>query len=634
MRNTLLIAILITSVITSCKKYLDVVPDNIATIDHAFNMRQQAEKFLFTCYNYLPRHSAMSGSADENPALGGGDELWFHNFYVPSSWNIARGYQNVVNPYDNFWQGSGGGIDLYQGISDCNIFLENIGRTPDMEQGEKNRWIAEVKFLKAYYHFYLTRMYGPIPIKKVNLPVNASPDVVKVHRDPVDSCFNYVVALIDEAIPDLPETIVNEAAELGRITRPIALAIKAEVLVTAASPLFNGNTDYANFKDNRGIALFNTTYDPQKWVRAKEACKAAIDACHAVGNKLYYYSQSNRQYDIPDTLKLQMNIRNAMNEKWNAEIIWANTNSMVDNLQIQSTPRGLDPSKRASRSTLGNCAVPLKTAAKFYTKNGVPIDEDKTWDYSGRFALIQGTEESKNYLVPEYTTAKMNEGREPRYYADLGFDGGVWYGQGKFDAAEDMWYVSSKKGDPAANIANDSYNITGIWPKKYVNYVNVIQDNTYARENYPWPVMRLANLYLLYAEALNEADGPSPEAYSYLDKIRERAGLQGVVDSWAAFAYNPTKPATREGLREIIQRERTIELMFEGQRFWDLRRWKTAIQELNQPITGWDIEQKTPEGYYRERLLYQQTFSLKDYLWPVRELEIFANKNTVQNPGW
>lgn len=633
MRNKLLIAILMLSVITSCKKYLDVVPDNIATIDHAFNMRQQAEKFLFTCYSYMPRHSAVGSSGNENPALSGGDELWLHDYFIPLSWNIARGFQNVVNPYNNYWQGNNGGKDLYQGISDCNIFLENIGRTPDMDQGEKNRWIAEVKFLKAYYHFYLTRMYGPIPIKKVNLPINSSPEEVKVYRDPVDSCFNYVVQLIDEAVVDLPETIVNEASELGRITKPIALSIKALALVTAASPLFNGNPDYATFKDNRGTLLFNTTYDPEKWVRAKNACKEAIDLCHSVGNKLYDYSQSNRQYNIPDTLRTQMNIRNAMNEKWNAEIIWGNTNSMVDNLQIQSTPRGLDPARRASRSTLGNCAVPLNMAAKYYSNNGVPIEEDKTWDYNGRFTLVQGNTASQYYILNEYTTAKFNFDREPRYYANLGFDGGIWYGQGKYDAV-DMWYVSAKKGDPASNIANDSYNSTGIWPKKYVNYVNVIQDNSYSRENYPWPVMRLANLYLLYAEALNEADGPSPEAYSYLDTIRSRAGLQGVIASWNAFSNNPGKPATKEGLRDIIQRERTIELMFEGQRFWDLRRWKTAIQELNQAIRGWDIEQQTPDGYYRQRVLFQQNFRLKDYLWPIREVEIFANNNTIQNPGW
>src|SRR5690606_6260489 len=269
-RKLFIIVMLITLSLTACKKYLDVVPDNIATIDHAFNMRQQAEKFLFTCYSYLPRHSVLSGSANENPALGAGDELWFHNFYQPYSWNIARGFQNVVNPYNNFWQGTQGGKDLYQGISDCNIFLENIGRTPDIDQSERLRWIAEVKFLKAYYHYYLTRMYGTIPIKRVNLPINADPETVRVFRDPVDSCFNYVVQLLDEAIADLPDLITNEADELGRVTKPIALAIKAEVLVTAASPLFNGNPDYANFKDSRGVQLFNPVYDPEKWVKAKE----------------------------------------------------------------------------------------------------------------------------------------------------------------------------------------------------------------------------------------------------------------------------------------------------------------------------------------------------------------------------
>lgn len=621
--------ILISLSFLSCKKYLDIIPDNIATIDQVFNMRQSAEKYLFTCYNYIPRHSDIA----ENPALTGGDEIWLHQFYTTNSWQIARGFQNVADPYENFWQGDRGGRDLYQGISDCNIFLENIGRTPDVDPAEKRRWIAEVKFIKAYLHFYLTRMYGPIAIKNVNLPVNADPEDVKVFRDHVDSCFNYIARTIDDAVTDLPETILNEASELGRITKPIALAIKAQALVTAASPLFNGNPDYANFTDKRGVKLFTATYDPQKWVKAKEACKIAIDACGAVGNKLYYYSQSSRQYTIPDSLRTQMNIRNSINEKWNAEIIWGNTNSLVSGIQVQSTPRGLDPAKRAAQVVNGNMAVPLKIASLFYSKNGVPIEEDKTWDYSGRYNLVTGSEESKYYILKDYTTAKINTDREPRYYADLGFDGGIWYGQGKFDAV-DMWYVSAKKGDPASNIANNSFNTTGIWPKKYVNYVNVIQDNTYSRENYPWPVMRLANLYLLYAEALNEADGPSAEIYTYLDRIRERAGLEGIVESWANFSNNPAKPTTKDGLRDIIQRERAIELMFEGQRFWDLRRWKKAQEELNKPISGWDIEQKTPDGYYRERFLYQQTFTSKEYLWPVKEIEIFANNNTAQNPGW
>src|SRR5690606_33741783 len=193
---------------------------------------------------------------------------------------------------------------------------------------------------------------------------------------------------------------------------------------------------------------------------------------------------------------------------------------------------------------------------------------------------------------------------------------------------------SSKKGDPAANVTNDTYNATGYWPKKLVNYTNVITETEYTRTQYPWPVIRLANLYLLYAEALNESGATTADVCEWIDPIRERAGLGGVVASWTAFSKNPDKPSSKDGLREIIQQERLIELALEGQRFWDLRRWKKAADEFNKPITGWDIEQKTPEGYYREKVLFQQVFSTRDYLWPIRENELLANKNTVQNPGW
>src|SRR5690606_23118379 len=137
-------------------------------------------------------------------------------------------------------------------IRNCNIMLENLDRVPDLDPYMRDRWRAEATFLKAYYHWYLFRMYGPIPVVDVNLPISAKTDEVRIKRQPVDSVVNYIVGLIDKAstggLQDaLPSLITNEATELGRITRPAALAIKARVLVTAASPLFNGNTDFSNF---------------------------------------------------------------------------------------------------------------------------------------------------------------------------------------------------------------------------------------------------------------------------------------------------------------------------------------------------------------------------------------------------
>src|SRR5690606_78882 len=131
-----------------------------------------------------------------------------------------------------------------------------------------------------------------------------------------------------------------------------------------------------------------------------------------------------------------------------------------------------------------------------------------------------------------------------------------------------------------------------------------ITTSTYSTTDYPWVMLRLGDLYLLYAEALNELNGPSKDVYNYLDLIRERASINGVVESWLTSSRNPNKPSTKEGLRAIIQRERAIEMVFEGERFWDIRRWKTAPDELNNNITGWDVNQETLEGFYRERILF------------------------------
>src|SRR3546814_15577579 len=96
--------------------------------------------------------------------------------------------------------------------------------------------------------------------------------------------------------------------------------------------------------------------------------------------------------------------------------------------------------------------------------------------------------------------------------------------------------------------------------------------------------MLLAELYLLYAEALNESQGPVPEVNKYVDLVRERAGLEPVATAWSTYSTNPGKPGSQTGMREIIHQERMIELAFEGKRFWDIRRWKTAAEILNNHI--------------------------------------------------
>lgn len=621
--------ILLLFVTSSCNKYLDIVPDNIATIEYAFRLRATTERYLFTCYSYLPQ----MGNRNTSPVLFTGDELWWvRESYTSNPWHIARGNQNVNSPYLDFWNGT---YPLWRGIRECNIFLENIMDVKDVEDFEKRRWAAEVKFLKAYYHFFLLRMYGPIPIMKDNIPISASEEEVRVSRQPADEVFNYVIQLIDEAAEDLPEVVDDENAELGRITLPIALGIKAKILVYAASPLFNGNPDYAAYSNKDGTKLFSQQFDKTKWDKAVVACKEAIDVCHNIGMKLFYFEENTLVKNLSDSMKTQLNTRNSFTERWNSEIIWAHTKNTARDLQVNTMPKSIPAAALGNGAVEGHIAVPMRITDLFYSDNGVPITEDIEWPYTNRYDLRKAAKADRFNIKEGYTTAQYNFDREPRFYSTVGFDGGIWFGQGNYDQ-ENAYFLELKLGQSGGKRGNLNHTVTGYYPKKYIYYTNVLSTtaNTYTSTDYPWTMLRLSDLYLLYAEALNEAQGPVEEAFSYLDMIRSRAGLKGVKESWTNFSRNPNKFSTQAGLREIIQRERNIELCLEGQRFWDLRRWKTAIDVYNDVISGWDMDQAKPEDYYREKTIFRQSFSLKDYFWPIREYDLIVNKNLVQSPGW
>lgn len=630
-KQTIIILLILASPALSCKKYLDVVPDNIATIEYAFRMRTTAKKYLYTCYSYIPNQADISSGF-----MFTGDDMWYPSYPNGSApWEIARGSQNINSPYLDYWNGAGANKPMWRGLRECNIFLENVELVPDLDSIEKEQWIAEVKFLKAYYHFFLMTLYGPIPVIRNNLSIAAGVDDVKVTRRPVDEVVDYIVELLDEASEGLPNAVQDPMAENGRITLPIAKALKAKVLVYAASPLFNGNPDYSGFINKDGTQLFSQTSSPEKWQKAANACKEAIDLCESLGYELYKFTLTNQTLAISEETKIQMNVRNSFTERWNSEVIWADPNSYTATIQNQSTPR-YDLSVFGNSIIRGNWGVPLKVVSQFYTKNGLPINEDKTWSYASRFNLRTATVADKYCIKPDYVTAAFNFDREPRFYATFGFDGGIWYGQGKYDD-NDTYVLQCKVGQPAGKTNPTGFAASGYYPKKYVYYTNIASTtaNTNTITDYPWVLMRLSDLYLLYAEAINEAEGPANgEAYKYLNLIRERAGIPTVEDAWTNFSTNPSKFTSKEGLRDIIHRERYIELALEGHRRWDVRRWKEAPVELTKPITGWDVDQETSAAYYREKVIFRPTFTLKDYFWPIREYDLIINKNLVQNPGW
>lgn len=614
---------------TACADYLDIVPDDIPTIDKSFNNRTSAERFFFTCYSYLPNPVNVWG----NPAMFGGDEMWWNidqpNFANNVATYVAKGDQNSNAPYLNYWDGDSNVKSLFIGIRDCNIFLENIDRVQDLDEYERHQWVAEVKFLKAYYHYYLMQLYGPVPIIDENLPVSASPDEVRLYREPVDVVVDYIVGLIDEAMEDLPLQIMDMTNEAGRITQPIALSIKAKALVWAASPLFNGNGDYANFVDNQGRRLVDTEYKVEKWERAARAIKNAIDTCLLAGHDLYKYVPTRQ---MSDTTAQKLTIRNAITEKWNKEIIWGSTYDVTD---IQKRCMCRLVSNNLSNGSSEYCAT-LKIAEQYYTNNGIPINEDPEWNYENRYAVQKADEKDKLYIETGQETAVLNFNREPRFYAGLAFDRSVFEGSGK-TTDSDRWHIHARKSEVSGFRSVGEHIPTGYFIKKLISYETVTgtTSSTFNAKRYSFPVVRLADLYLLYAEALNETKNvPDAEVYKYIDLVRERAGLKGVVESWLKSSYT-NKPTTQAGMREIIHQERLIELAFEGQRFWDIRRWKEALKLLNEPVQGWNYQGQELDSYYTVTTYWaKRVFSTRDYLWPLKTETITINSNLVQNPGW
>ncbi|MCB4807956.1 RagB/SusD family nutrient uptake outer membrane protein [Tamlana sp. 62-3] len=611
----------------SCENYIDIVPDNVATFDLVFNNRTNAKKFFFTLYGYLP------GFADynDNVALVGGDEIWTHQTWTAMT--FSQGEQSKASPLFDHW-GDGNRITPHIALRDCNIFLNRINDVPDMTQAEKDRWIAEAKFLKAYFHFHLLRMYGPIPIIDENIEVSEDIISVRIGRDTVDEVVDYVVSLLDESIAGLPSQIFLEGDELGRATQPIAAMLKAKVLALSASPQFNGNSVYASWTDDEGTPYINQTYDENKWQLAADACKEAIDYAHAGGHSLFTFTSS---YDLADETLYKMNLRGAITDRWNDEIIWGQAyNPTTSNIQNVSFPR-IDPAWVGQTAGQVNSyySAPLHIAEQFYSINGVPIDEDTTYDYNARYDITPGDEANKFYVKEGYETIGLHLNREPRFYASLAADGVLSYDVNNEADDTSLFHVDAKNGGVSGYINERQYNQTGYWPKKLVHYKSFIANDSYTAENYSWPVYRLADLYLLYAECLNEAQGPSTEVYQYLDEVRERSGLDGVVNSWASYSSNPSKPTTKDGLRDIIHDERLIELAFEGHRFWDLRRWYKAHLVLNStPMEGWSFSRATPETYYTIDNYGFTEFSIRDYFWPISEADILANPNLDQAFGW
>lgn len=638
--------------------YLDIVPDNTIELESMFETKDKAYGALSTCYAYMPNwgwiNNSMNLAGDEFIVRLDGGEAGNRD-RIPGE-KLMKGWNSAQDPFLCYWNGNKNAQSLYQGIRYCNLFLENIHAVKDMTEEERRDWIAQVKVLKAYYHFYLTRLYGPICIVDENLTPSAEPDEVRLKREPVDKCFQYVVDLLDEVLYDEngneKEDLLDERPNefLGMIDRTIAKSIKAVVLLTQASPLFNGNTEYySTFKNVDGELFFPMEYDKEKWKKALDATKIAIDAAHAKNKSLYKFDAAGGAnvkffdkdiWNESEIIQYCYNNRYSIVEPWNNELIWGYSNMNnyggdQGTFQHACQCRRPDDQSVSDYSWQWLCAT-YRMGELFYTKHGVPINEDQTFDYENRLELTTIPDDTYHlgYMQPNEKTIKLYLNREPRFYSWLSVDNCYWRTQ---QTKLEMHMKYNEFPGGRYGTKQDDFYWSGIAIKKLVHPES--QNQYWARMvRYPAPIIRLADLYLMYAEAYNEYYGPGEEAFHYVNEVRARAGLPKIEDVWSdgSIVKSVNKHLTQEGLREIIQTERLIELSFEGHRYFDLCRWKRAGEYFVSSVKGWNSRLgSTYEDFYQITELQARVWETpKNYLFPIPLDDINKNPNLVQNPGW
>lgn len=583
--------------ISACRKdFLDKSPDEDITIEEAFKQRKYAEAFLVDIYAGLPNEIYFTDLVDVNPFIVASDEMnipWPEKF--PKLMN--KGAWNAFNVAGQIYK------NMYEGIRKANIFLENIHITPlsaEFTQTTKDRWIGEATFLRAFYHFQLMRIYGPVPI--MDYSAGVADDFSKIRRKPLDECVNFVIDECDKAIALLPMNVV-QTRDIGRPTAAASLALKARVLLYNASPLWNGNPDFRSFADNEGTKLFPQQYDENKWDLAALAAKDCIEKCEAAGYHLFRnytdpvknYQQLFIENNNPEVLFARNSGRDGWMEKcafpgslggWDG---WNPTQGQIDAYEMDN---GIAPI-----TGYGTDGTPIINVASGYVETGYAVGDEPR----GRW--LDGT---RNMYVR----------RDPRFYATINFNGAFFVNR-----RVQFW----ESGADGMGGDGRDYNTTGYLLKKFIDPGVSLTEQRYSLKT--WIFFRLGEMYLNYAEALNEADGATGDVYKAINAIRDRAGM-------------PFLPAslTKEEMRNRIRNERRVELAFETHRYFDCHRWKIAEQTDKARVYGMNVAAGTSlkdDDFYKRTLIETRVFQTpKHYLFPIPQDEIDKNPSIAQNPGW
>jgi len=608
MKYRVIIFIVAVSLLGSCSDFLEKAPEEDITIQEAFLQRNYAEAFLTSAYAGMPRENYFTDCYDVNPFVLASDELeipWpaeagkFGKLMNNGSWN-------PVNAPGQIW------VNMYEGCRKINVFLENIHITPlssEFTKEDKDRWIGEAYALRAFNHFLLLRLYGPIPI--IDFVMHPDYPFKDVKRKPLDECIQFILDECDKAIELLPARVTN-IQHYGRMTATFAYALKSRVLLYRASPLFNGNPDYRGFADKDGVLLFPQTADASWWATAAAAAKKCIDECVAVGFALYK-SETGNPVDSYSELFLR---------RWNNEVIMATNSGGLTSywafgpgyIERSAFPRGFSgwsgycPTQNVVDAyEMDNGTIPITG----YREDGSPIINTESSYVEDGYAAAAGPDGRW-----EAGVRNMYVGRDPRFYATISFNGSVFKGR-----QLEFWHT----GRDGRGTESRDYCITGYLIRKNIEPTVDIPQARWALKT--WIFFRMGEIYLNYAEALNEAEGPVADVYKYVNLVRDRAGMPDL----------PTG-LNKDQMRERIRRERQIELAFETHRYFDCRRWKIAHNTFGGRIYGMNIRADSGlqgNDFYQRTVVDERIFMTPvHYLFPIFQAEMDRAPGLVQNPGW
>lgn len=643
-------ALLVLSGTTSCESFFDSIPGVQYDLESTFTSRTRTEQFLNNVYSYVPdetyeRYPLSQGSIGGIWTAGSleADITWDGNF--ATDWALGTVYASSSSI--NFWY-----IEYYKGISKASTFIANVDLCTEASESDRVIWKAQARGLRALYYFLIFRSYGPsVLLGEEALAVETPLEDLLLPRNSVDEIIDWICDEFDKAAEDLPAKY--EGSNLGRIDAATCKAYKAKALLYAASPLFNCNPTYADVVNTDGKQLFpqDESQKQAKWERAKEAYEEFF-SLYGSQYSLQQVTLSNGQLDFYESFRQAASITDYAS---NTEQIFVRLSSH-DLFSYQITPYHADCQDSNMRGGLG-FGTTQEIVDMYFTDKGLRIVDDpdyQQYEYDGipSSEYYGWDEDYKDPYNPDRTlfaantdlTLKQWANREPRFYVCVTFNGSTWL---KTDTSDgEVTTELYLNGNSGYNRANWDAPYTGYGERKMAPMTG---RNT---SNHCAVLLRLADMYLAYAECCS-AVGDYQTAIEYVNLIRHRAGVPEYGSGTDDNGFERIALAdiglteTTDDVNKIVHRERLIELSFEWNRFFDVRRWLVAGMSRGDDwyypsyhyggeggeIHGLNYRSDAP-GFFEKVVVETRSFDTRHYLFPIPEEDIRRNPLMVQNYGW